>query len=126
MKDIDLYEIIKSEEKGLIVELLSNRVINSVIYITCKKGYVYGNHYHQYTTHYNYVAKGKILLVTQAGNQEIIKKTLVKGELYTITPMEKHALFALEDAEILVLAKGPKNKAELEADTYPTQEPLIL
>ncbi len=125
MKDIDLYEIIKSEEKGLMVELLSNRSINSVIYLTCAEGYVYGNHYHKYTTHYNYVAKGKILLVTQMRNNEIIKSTLLKGELYTILPMEKHAVFTLEDSEILVLANGPNNREEFEADTYSTLVTLL-
>jgi quercetin dioxygenase-like cupin family protein len=125
MKIIDIPEIIHTNEKGVFVELLSDKVINSVSYLTCKKGFVHGNHYHKYTTHYNYVVFGKILLVTQVENNELVKTFLKKGEMYTISPMEKHAIFAMEDTELLVLAKGPNGNKEFESDTYPTWEPLI-
>ncbi len=125
MKILDIQEIIKYDEEGKITELISKGAINSVSFLTAKRGYVHGNHYHKYTTHYNYVVSGKILLVTQTGNEEIGKTFLKKGEMYKIEPMEKHAIFVMEDAEVLILARGPKDTAEFESDTFPTWEPLI-
>jgi quercetin dioxygenase-like cupin family protein len=125
MKIIDITQVTESIDKGVMVELLTNGLITSAMHITCKTGYVFGNHFHKYTTHHNYIISGKILLVTQIDNNEIIKTFLRKGEMYMITPMEKHAFFALEDTELLVLAKGPNGNEEFESDTYPLWEPLI-
>ncbi|HVD98834.1 MAG TPA: cupin domain-containing protein [Cytophagaceae bacterium] len=125
MKIIDRQEVKNSDEKGIMMDLIKEASINSVSYITCKKGFVRGNHYHKYTTHYNYIISGKIMLVTQVGNHEPTKTILGKGNMYMTIPMEKHAYFALEDTELMVLAKGPSGSEEFESDTYPLWEPLI-
>ena len=124
MKIIDIPQQ-STDNKGVTVELLANGLITSVTRIACKKGYVLGNHYHKYTTHHNYVVSGKILLATQTDGNEIIKTSVKKGEMYMIAPMEKHAIFAMEDTELIVLAKGPNGNEEFESDTYPLWEPLI-
>ena len=125
MKRIEIQEIINCDREGKIAELLAKGSINSVSFLTAKRGYVHGNHYHKYTTHYNYIVSGKVLLVTQMNDNETVKTFLKKGEMYKITPMEKHAIFAMEDTEILILARGPNDQEEFESDTYPTWEPLI-
>ena len=50
---------------------------------------------------------------------------LEKGSMYMTIPMEKHAMYALEDAEIMLLTKGPDKGKEFESDTFPLLEPLI-
>jgi quercetin dioxygenase-like cupin family protein len=122
---IDMLQIENSTQRGVEKELLSDELVNSVTYITCKKGYVIGNQYHKYTTHQNYVVSGELLVVTQTNDNEIVKKTHKKGEMYTIVPMEKHAIFAIQDTELLVLAKGPNDNKEFESDTHLLWEPLI-
>jgi quercetin dioxygenase-like cupin family protein len=125
MKIIEIAQQPSTDSKGVTVELLANGLITSVSHVTCKRGYVYGNHYHKYTTHHNYIISGKILLVTQTDDNEIVKTFLKKGEMYMIAPMDKHAIFAMEDTELLVLAKGPNGNEEFESDTYSLWEPLI-
>ena len=125
MKIIDTLQTIPSGEKGVVVELLTEGLITSATYVTCKRGYVLGNHYHKYTTHHNYIVCGEIILFTQKDGGDIVKTSLKKGDMYMICPMERHALFAIEDTELLVLAKGPNGNKEFETDTYPLWEPLI-
>ena len=125
MKIIDTQEISYSDERGIIVDLITDNVINSVAYLTLNKGFVRGNHYHKYTTQYNYIISGKLLMITQKGDQEKVKVILEKGGLGMTAPMEKYALYALEDTEIMLLTKGPISGNEFESDTFPLLEPLI-
>lgn len=125
MKVIDTQEVSYSDKRGVIVDLITNNTINAVTYVTLKKGYVRGNHYHKYTTQYNYIISGKLLFVVQREEQEKEKSILEKGAMCMTLPMEKHAMYALEDTEIMVLTKGPNGGKEFESDTFALQEPLI-
>ncbi len=126
MKLIDTQEVVATtDENRLLMDLLIKGSVSSVTYLTCKQGFVLGNHFHKYTTRYSFVLKGKILLVSQKENHPIAKRILEKGEMCITQPMEKYAYFALEDTELLVLAKGPSGNTEFESDTYPVWEPLI-
>ena len=58
-------KIMHRDNRGLIVDLLENKRINSITFITQKKGEVRGNHFHKKTTQWNYLIKGKIELVAK-------------------------------------------------------------
>ena len=113
------------DDRGNIVDMIENENINAVTLVTFKKGATRGNHFHKKTLQYNYVVKGEISVVTQTNNSPKKIKILKRGDLAAILPMEKHALKALKDAELLVFTKGPRGGKEYETDTFRLKVPLI-
>lgn len=123
-------EIIKTkinhqDNRGVIVDLLENKNINSVTFVSFTKGAVRGNHYHKKTTQWNYVTQGKLKLVSQLGDDPIKEKILEKGDIAVTVPMEKHAFVGLGDSELLVFTEGPRGGAEYESDTFRMEKPLV-
>jgi quercetin dioxygenase-like cupin family protein len=114
-----------SDDRGIIIDLIENQTINAITYISFTKGAVRANHYHKKTTQWNYVTKGSIKLVTQFGDEEIKELILEKGDFAVTTPMEKHALVGLEDAEMLVFTEGPRGGKEYESDTFRLEQSLV-
>jgi len=113
------------DERGKIIDLLSNENINAITIVTFKKGAIRANHYHKHTFQYNYVLKGKILLATQVDNNEVNKAIFSEGEFFVSPPNEKHALQGIEDSEVIVFTKGPRGGKEYESDTYRLETPLL-
>lgn len=118
-------EINHQDDRGDIIDLVENQNINAVTFISFKKGAVRANHYHKKTSQWNYITKGQIKLVTQFGEGPINEKILQKGDLAMTIPMEKHALVALEDSEMLVFTEGPRGGKEYESDTFRLDNPLV-
>ena len=111
--------------RGKIIDLLENETINAVTLITFKKGAARGNHYHEKTTQWNYLLSGKIKLLTQIPGKEVLETIMGPGEFTITVPGERHALFAIEDAELMVFTKGPRGGKEYENDTFRLDKPLI-
>ena len=110
------------DERGKIIDILENEIIEYVTLILSKKGAVRGNHYHKKSLQYNFVLKGSLKLLTQMPGEGIKIKVIKSGDLVFTPPMEKHALIALEDSEILVLTRGPRGGRNYEKDTYRLRE----
>ena len=55
-------KIMHRDKRGLIIDLLEKKNINSITFITQKKGTIRGNHFHKKTIQWNYLIKGKIEL----------------------------------------------------------------
>lgn len=117
-------EINHQDDRGAIVDIVESADINAVTFISFVRGATRANHYHKFTTQWNYVIKGKIKLVTQVGDGPVEETILQKGECAVTGPMEKHALVALEEAEILVFTQGPRGGKEYESDTFRLDVPL--
>lgn len=124
MEVID-YTVSFQDERGIIVDFIANQNINAVTLITFTKDSVRGNHEHKKTWQWNYLIKGELEVVTQVGDGPVQKQILQEKGLFLISPLEKHALKALCDCEILVFTKGPRGGKEYENDTYRLEEPLI-
>jgi quercetin dioxygenase-like cupin family protein len=127
---MDEMEIIKlnpafSDDRGAIIDLIDNDTINAVTLITFKKGAVRANHFHKKTVQWNYVISGKIRLVTQFVGGEKNERILGKGEFAVTRENESHALQAVEEAEVLILTKGPRAGTDYENDTFRLDVPLI-
>ncbi len=118
-------KISHQDNRGLIIDLLENKKVNSITFITQKKGKVRGNHFHKNTIQWNYVIKGKIELYTQKKNSTAKKTTLLKGEIAETSKNEKHAIKALKDSEFLVFTQGPRGGKNYEKDTFRLLKPLI-
>lgn len=114
-----------TDKRGVITDLLQDEMINAVTIISFVKGAVRANHYHKATTQYNYVLSGKIRLVCQVPGEKATEAIMGKGDLVVTLPNERHALVGLEDAELLVLTRGPRGGKEYESDTFRLETPLV-
>jgi mannose-6-phosphate isomerase-like protein (cupin superfamily) len=111
------------DKRGVIIDLLQKEKINSITYITIRKGAVRGNHYHKKTHQWNYIISGKMKLISRKNN---IKKIAVlkKNDLYLSEPMEHHALVGITKCEVLVFTRGPRGGKEYESDTFRIEDKL--
>jgi quercetin dioxygenase-like cupin family protein len=113
------------DARGKITDLIENETINAVTLITFRKGAARGNHYHEKTTQWNYLLSGKIKLVTQIPDKEVTETIMEPGDFTMTVPNERHTLFAIEDAELMVFTKGPRGGKEYENDTFRLDKLLI-
>ena len=77
---------------------------------------------------YNYIIKGSLRYVYQTENGPIGETVLTTDNSCRLNyseALEKHAMIALEDTEMLVLTMGPRSGNDYESDTYRLDEPLI-
>jgi quercetin dioxygenase-like cupin family protein len=110
--------------RGEIIDILEGEIIDYVTLITSVKGAVRGSHYHKETFQYIYMLAGKMNLLTQVPEQEVVSTILEKGDFVENPPLERHTMIALEDSVFLVLTRGPRGGDNYEKDTYRLPEPL--
>lgn len=113
------------DTRGKIIDLIEKTNINSVTYITQKKGKIRGNHYHKKTIQWNYLIKGKIAIYAKIKNEKTKIKILKVGDLVVTSKNESHAIKAIKDSEFLVFTQGPRGGKEYENDTFRLKIPLI-
>ena len=113
------------DKRGVIMDLLEKKKINAVTFITQKKDKVRGNHFHKKTIQWNYLIKGKILIVAKKKNKEVKKMIITKGDLVVTSSNESHAIKAIQYSEYLVFTQGPRGGKEYENDTFRLKKPLI-
>jgi quercetin dioxygenase-like cupin family protein len=106
------------DDRGSITDLIGDDTINAVTVITFTEGAVRANHYHEHTIQWNYVMSGQILFVTESDEGGRQERVLNKGDFAFSPPLERHALKALTDAEVLILTKGPRAGFDYEKDTF--------
>ena len=77
------------------------------------------NHYHKEDWHFIYVLKGSFEYYFRKTNsdEKIQKKIVKKGELLYTGNMIDHAMYYLEDTDILVVSKNPRDQKTYEEDT---------
>jgi len=118
-------KIMHRDRRGLIIDLLEKKKINSITFITQKKGMVRGNHFHKKTIQWNYLIKGKIELFAKKNKKNLKKIILSEGDMVETEKNEKHAIKALKDSEFLVFTQGPRGGKNYEKDTFRLFKPLV-
>lgn len=106
-----------ADERGAIQSLV-NFPMKNLSLITSKKGTVRSNHYHVTDWHYMYVLAGSFdyyYRPTGSGAKPAVTR-LKAGEMVFTPPMEDHATVFLEDTEILVASRNPRDQEAYEAD----------
>jgi len=105
------------DERGAIQPLVDFPMKN-VSLISSKKGTVRSNHYHVADWHYMYVLSGSFdYHFRPAGTLERPKRITVKaGEMVFTPPMEEHATVFLDDTQIVVASRNPRDQDIYEAD----------
>jgi oxalate decarboxylase/phosphoglucose isomerase-like protein (cupin superfamily) len=105
------------DDRGAIQSLVNFPMKNLSI-ITSKKGSVRSNHYHVTDWHFMYVVKGSFdYYYRPTGSEEppaVIRVGV--GEMVFTPPMEDHATVFLDDTELLVMSRNPRDQAAYEAD----------
>ncbi|MBI2847921.1 MAG: hypothetical protein HYX83_01970 [Chloroflexi bacterium] len=113
------------DERGAIIDILRDEWIDNVSMLKSRKGAVRGNHYHKDTRQAVYVLFGQVRLVAQMPGKEPESVILTEGDLGITFEMESHAFEILEDADMVVLTRGPRGGENYETDTYRLEVPLI-
>lgn len=109
-----------TDERGEMSYILDGEAeINSILYITCKKGAVRANHYHKKDSHYAYLLKGSMeyswydIKEKNKNKKSIIVKA---GDLIYSPPMVAHAMRFLEDSSFLSIGAKKRGKGKYEDD----------
>lgn len=111
-------ENLADDERGIIERLPAGSGM-SVLRITSVKGSVRANHYHQYDSHYCYLAKGKIRYVERKiGDDQapLAEWIITPGQTFFTPPMIVHAMEFLEDSEFYAFTPRTGAQAEYEND----------
>jgi dTDP-4-dehydrorhamnose 3,5-epimerase-like enzyme len=106
-----------ADERGSIQSLVNFPMKNMSI-ITSKKGTVRSNHYHVTDWHYMYVVKGSFDYYFRPTGSDASPDvvTVGVGEMVFTPPMEDHATVFLQDSELLVMSRNPRDQASYEED----------
>jgi oxalate decarboxylase/phosphoglucose isomerase-like protein (cupin superfamily) len=106
-----------SDERGDI-QCLVNFPMKNLSLITSKRGSVRSNHYHRTDWHYMYVLSGSFdYYYRPAGSSEEPKVvTFNPGEMVFTPPMEEHATVFLEDTQLIVASRNPRDSESYESD----------
>jgi len=114
----------KEDHRGYITDILTKEVIEYVTIISSVAGSERGHHYHKETYQYVYLLEGKMKMLAQMPDSEVVSQVLEPGDLALTVPMERHAMIALGDSLFLVFTRGPRGGEDYESDTYRLTEPL--
>ena len=105
------------DDRGYI-QTLVNFPMKNVALIRSKKISVRSNHYHMTDWHYMYTLKGSYdYYYRPTGSNEELKVIHMKqGEMVFTPPMEDHATVFLEETDLLVMSRNPRDQASYESD----------
>ena len=112
------------DERGEITDILVREHIEYVTLITSSKGASRGHHYHEKTTQWVYVLKGKLKLITQMPGHPVLATLLEKGDLALTEALERHGMIALDDSTFMVFTHGVRGGEDYEKDTFRLADPL--
>lgn len=125
MKNVWTVRPFFKDSRGEMSHLLDGKVkIVSAVLITCKKGAIRANHYHEHDTHYSYMLKGSMEYVHKDLHKINAKKrsfVVREGQIVVTPPMIAHAMKFLEDSVFLALTTEPRSRGEYEKDTKKIQ-----
>lgn len=100
------------------IQSIVNFPMKNVSLISSKKGSVRSNHYHLTDWHYMYVLRGSFdYYYRPTGSDDKPSLTRVSaGEMIFTPPMEDHATVFLDDTDMIVVSRNPRDQASYEAD----------
>lgn len=100
------------------IQCLVNLPTQNVSLISSRAGTLRSNHFHRTDWHYMYVLSGKFEYYYRPTGSNVtpIKLVLTKGQMVFTPPMEDHATVFIEDTELVVMSKNPRDQAAYEAD----------
>ncbi len=106
-----------ADDRGFIQSIV-NFPMKNLSFIRTRKGAVRSNHYHVTDWHYMYVLSGSFdYYYRPSGSTEAPAVINLKpGDMVFTPPMEDHATVFLDDTQILVMSRNPRDQETYEAD----------
>ena len=106
------------DERGIIQPLCDLNMKSASLIVT-KPNSWRANHYHKTDWHFIYVIKGSFEYYFKKTHtdEKVQKKVLKKGELLFTGAAVDHAMFYMEETEIIVLSKNPRDQKTYEEGT---------
>lgn len=106
-----------TDDRGFIQSIV-NFPMKNLSLIRSRKGAVRSNHYHVTDWHYMYVTSGSFDYYWRATGSDASPQVtrICTGELIFTPPMEDHATVFLEDTDMFVASRNPRDQATYEAD----------
>ena len=91
--------------------------------ITSRKGTLRSNHYHKTDWHFMYVLSGSFDYYYRPtdSHEEPQKLSIGEGEMVFTPPMEDHATVFLEDCQMIVVSRNPRDQESYESDVERVQ-----
>ncbi len=110
------------DARGAIQPLVDLPMKNASLIIS-KKGALRSNHYHKTDWHFMYVLDGSFdYYYRPTGSEEEPKVMRInRGEMVFTPPLEDHATLFLEDCQMLVVSRNPRDQESYEADVVRVQ-----
>lgn len=107
-----------TDDRG-VIQPICDLNMKSCSIIKTKPNQWRANHYHKEDWHFIYVLKGSFEYYFKKtnSNEKVQKKIVKKGELLYTGNMIDHAMYYLEDTDILVVSKNPRDQKTYEEDT---------
>lgn len=112
-----------TDHRGVIQDILPGP-IDQVTEIFTKAGSVRGNHVHQKTVQWTYIAWGSLRVAWQE-DDGVHQKDYGPGSLITEHAGVPHAWKALRDTMVLVFTRGPRSGEDYESDTTRLERPIL-
>jgi len=111
-----------ADSRGSIQPLVDLPMKNASL-IMSTKGALRSNHYHKTDWHFIYVLSGSFDYYYRptGSNEEPKKLTIGAGEMVFTPPMEDHTTIFLEDCQMLVVSRNPRDQESYEADVERVQ-----
>jgi uncharacterized RmlC-like cupin family protein len=105
------------DDRGAIQSLV-NFPMKNVSLISSRKGSVRSNHHHVTDWHYMYVLTGAFDYYWRPAGSDAGPSLvrIVAGDMLFTPPMEDHATLFLEETEMVVASRNPRDQATYEAD----------
>ena len=109
-----------TDDRGDIVDVITDTTITHVGRITFTPGSIRANHYHKKSNQYNYVLSGKIELTVKnlKDNTPIEIIPLESNDLILVPPFWYHSLKSISNAELMIFTTSPRNDGGYEDDTF--------
>lgn len=99
---------------------------DSATIIISYRGSRRGDHYHKETTQMLYLLSGQLRVLTTKPNLGTVRQdVLFPGDSIIHSPMDAHAVIAVEDSQFLILTRGPRSGSSYESDTFRLPRPLV-
>ena len=110
------------DDRGAIQPLVDLPMKNASL-ISSKKGALRSNHYHKSDWHFMYVLSGSFdYYYRPTGSDEELEVLRIgEGEMVFTPPMEDHATVFLEDCQMLVVSRNPRDQESYEEDVVRVQ-----
>jgi len=117
--DFKTLKINYEDERGIIMDIISDTDFQHATIITSNKGTIRADHYHKKTSQYTFILNGKFIYISRDRNTKKVGIiTLNKNDLVLSPPNEDHLLYAQEDSTMLVLTCGIRGGEDYEKDTF--------